>query len=289
MSKKNGFFALVLSLFMNLLVLRGAVYQGQSHPLASSEDRVEGMALIPPGEFWMGREWLTLNDEFGILSRDRLDDRPVHLVHVDSYYIDKHEVTNAEYARFVEATKHRHPYHWIGGKVPEKEILYPIYNVSWDDAVAYCGWAGKRLPTEAEWERSARGLENFKLYPWGNDLGQPTEVSSEEKKIEGGQQHARFNMPDGPIDVASLQPNDFGLYDTIGNVAEWVSDWYHRNYYSVSPERNPQGPKTGSYKVLRGGTWADEREEQLHVHYRNFTAPSMRTPTIGFRCAKDGR
>lgn len=244
-----------------------------------------GMVKIPAGEFWMGRSQNWLLDELGMHLRARLDDQPVHLVYVDVYWMDKYEVTNQDYARFVEATGHRKPFHWIGGKLPAGQEKFPVYNVTWDDALAYCKFVGKRLPTEAEWERAARGGVEKAMFPWGARLGpggrgRPAESDSETTKP------ARYGYPDGPVAVGSYAPNGFGLYDVTGNVWEWVSDWYEQNYYSVSPDRNPRGPETGLYRVIRGGGWSDNDERILALHYRNFTNQSLLSNTVGFRCAR---
>src|SRR5438105_2196958 len=128
------------------------------------------MVEIKAGEFWMGRVQMFRPDEQGYFLRPRIDDLPVHLTHIDTFYIDKTEVTQDEYAKFVKATNHRTPFHWKNGRAPDGQADYPVYNVSWDDADAYCKWAGKRLPTEAEWEKAARGGLEKKRYPWGDEL-----------------------------------------------------------------------------------------------------------------------
>jgi iron(II)-dependent oxidoreductase len=246
------------------------------------------MAPIPAGEFWMGRSYNWLLDELGMHLRVRLDDQPVHSVYLDAYWIDKYEVSNQDYARFVQATGHRKPFHWIGGKVPAGQEKFPVYNVSWDDAEAYCKFVGKRLPTEAEWERAARGGIEKAMFPWGPKLGQKGRRSEDESDSETTSQKkpARFGYPDGPTVIGSYAPNGFGLYDVTGNVWEWVNDWYEQNYYSVSPDRNPRGPETGMYRVIRGGGWADNDDRILALHYRNFTNPSLQSNTVGFRCAR---
>src|SRR5213593_283120 len=248
----------------------------------------DDMAQIPAGEFWMGRSYNWLLDELGMHLRLRLDDQPVHLVYLDAYWIDKYEVTNQDYERFAKATGHSKPFHWIGGKVPAGQERFPVYNVSWDDAVAYCRFVGKHLPTEAEWERAARGGIEKAMFPWGARLGQAGRRGEEESDAEATAQRksARWGFPDGPTAVGSYAPNGFGLHDVTGNVWEWVSDWYEQNYYSVSPDRNPRGPETGMYRVIRGGGWADNDERILALHYRNFTNPSLPSNTVGFRCAR---
>lgn len=130
----------------------------------------EGMVQIPAGEFWMGRNHMWLVDELSMNLSPRLDDQPVHRIAIDAFLMDKFEVTNESYSKFTGATGHRKPFHWIGGKVPAGKENLPVYNVSWDDANAFCQWAGKRLPTEAEWERAARGGVDFTLYPWGDEF-----------------------------------------------------------------------------------------------------------------------
>lgn len=231
----------------------------------------EGMALIPAGEFTMGRTRATPDDETGMRPKILRDDRPAHKVRLDAHYLDRTEVTHAEYAKFVAATGRRTPYHWVGGEMPEQLADYPIYNVDWHDAEGYCEWNGKRLPTEAEWERAARGGLDGLDYPWGDD------------KPDG---RARFGTPAGPGPVARFEPNAFGLYDMAGGVAEWCADWFERTYYERSPAENPAGPDTGLYRIIRGGAWSDG-PRRLTTFFRNWVRPNQRTPNLGFRCAKD--
>jgi formylglycine-generating enzyme required for sulfatase activity len=149
-----------------------------------------------------------------------------------------------------------------------------VVNVAWADAAAYAKWAGKRLPTEAEWERACRGLVEGKIYPWGDR--NPTNKD------------ARFNGIDGPGKICQYPPNYFGLCDMAGNAWEWTADWYEREYYAAAPARNPNGPETGLYRVLRGGSWADV-PKYLTCSYRSWARPGERSPNIGFRCAKSFR
>ncbi len=228
------------------------------------------MASIPAGEFTMGRTKLTRDDSTTMRPIVLLDDRPDHKVRLDSYWLDKTEVTQAEYAKFVAATRRRPPYHWIEGKLPSGEEQFPAYNVDWDDANAYCAWAGKRLPTEAEWERAARGGKDGLSYPWGD-------------KIDSKQ--ARFATQAGPGPVAQYPANEFGLHDMAGGVSEWIADWFEREYYKSSPAANPKGPETGRYKVIRGGAWPDSGP-RCTVFFRNWVRPNQRTPNLGFRCAR---
>jgi formylglycine-generating enzyme required for sulfatase activity len=227
-----------------------------------------GMVLIPEGEFWMGRTHTGSIEQAVILERDRRDDTPAHRIHIDAFYMDQFEVTNEEYARFAEATGAAKPWHWPGGKVAKGEERFPIHDVTWADADAYCRSVGKRLPSEAEWERAARGGLDRKRYPWGD---------------EGARGKAHTGTPTGPVSVGSFPPNPYGVHDIAGNVWEWTNDWYDRDYYSISPESNPPGAATGHYKVIRGGGFTDGA---VLNSFRNYADPEMRTSIIGFRCAK---
>lgn len=231
-----------------------------------------GMVFVPAGEFAMGRayKWEDYDQKWS--PRAHNDDTPVHKVYVDAFYLDESEVTNEQYAAFVKAKKHRAPYHWVKGQVPTGKEKHPVVNVSWDDAVAYAAWKGKRLPTEAEWERACRGGKESKMFPWGD------EAASRKQAHYGAE---------GTAPTCSAAKNYYGLCDIIGNVWEWTADWYERTYYTTSPEKNPPGGATGIYRVLRGGSWFDEPPLFLTCSYRSWARPGERSPTIGFRCAKN--
>jgi len=235
--------------------------------LAAPAFAEEGMVTIPTGEFTMGRTKLTEDDKTTMRPRVLLDDRPDHKVFLKEFLLDRTEVTHAAYEKFLTATGRKPPYHW--SKRPGADV--PIYNVDWEDARTYCAWAGKRLPTEAEWERAARGNLDSMSYPWG-DKADP--------KL------ALYNVQTGPGPVAKFPPNAFGLYDMAGSVSEWTADWFERLYYEKSSRENPQGPETGTYRVIRGGAWSDSAA-RITVFFRNWVRPSQRSPNLGFRCAKD--
>lgn len=230
-----------------------------------------GMSLIPAGTFQMGRHKTTADDKTNMRPHILLDDRPVHAVKLSAFYLDTHETTQAQYAEFVKATKRTPPYHWQGGAVPPNAGNVAAYNVTWDDAKSYCESRGKRLPTEAEWERAARGGIEGADYPWGDKYDAKA---------------ARHNTETGPGEVGRYAPNGFGLYDMAGNMAEWTADWFERDYYKNSPPENPKGPAAGAYKIIRGGAWSDPNR-RITVFFRNWVRPTQRQPNIGFRCAKD--
>ncbi len=240
--------------------------------LAAAANAAEsGMALIPRGTFQMGRSKLTADDKTAMRPQVLLDDRPVHAVTLSAFLLDTHEVTQAQYSAFVKATKRPAPYHWTGGAVPAGAGPVAAHNVSFDDAKGYCEWRGKRLPTEAEWERAARGGMEGADYPWGDKY---------DAKL------ARHNTETGPGEVGRHAPNAFGLYDMAGGMSEWTADWFDREYYKHSPAENPMGPAAGTYRVIRGGAWSDPGK-RITVFFRNWVRPTQRQPNIGFRCAKD--
>ncbi|MFN7922013.1 MAG: SUMF1/EgtB/PvdO family nonheme iron enzyme [Bryobacteraceae bacterium] len=230
----------------------------------------EAMVSIPAGKFTMGRTKLTSDDQTKMRPIVLLDDRPTHEVEIDAFLLDKTEVTNDQYAKFAGTTKRAVPYHWVNSRVPPGEEQYPVYNVDWEDASAYCAWAGKRLPTEAEWERAARGGKEGADFPNGDKLDS---------------KQARYGVQTGPGAVAQFAANGFGLFDMAGGVSEWVADWFEREYYKASPAKNPRGPETGVYKVIRGGAWSDAAP-RCTVFFRNWVRPNQKTPNLGFRCAR---
>jgi formylglycine-generating enzyme required for sulfatase activity len=219
------------------------------------------MLLVPAGEFVMGS-----NDGNG-------DEKPLHRLYLDDFYIDKYEVTNKLYAQFMQATRYEMPKYWKMNDLNGSN--YPVVGVSWYDAQAYCAWAGKRLPTEAEWEKAARGIDG-RNYSWGNQWYVKNVNST------GVMDGYAYTAPVGSFEQGK---SPYGVYDMIGNVWEWVSDWYDEHYYQRSPTRNPQGPDTGLLKVLRGGSWQTDSEYD-RTTTRQTRAPTYEWKNIGFRCAK---
>jgi eukaryotic-like serine/threonine-protein kinase len=233
------------------------------------------MVFVPAGEFTMG------NDNGGANAK------PVHQVYIDAYWVDVYEVTNALYKRCVDAGSCRPPASSASAKQasyfgnPQFDN-YPVTYVGWEDAKAYCAWAGKRLPTEAEWEKAARGTD-ARVYPWGNEW-------------DGTKANVELRVGDTtPVGRYPAGASPYGALDMAGNVWEWVADWYDSTYYAHSPSRNPAGPSSGQYRVLRGGGWMDDywfsrattRYDFTYPTFRfDFYYPIFRYDFVGFRCAQ---
>jgi formylglycine-generating enzyme required for sulfatase activity len=222
------------------------------------------MVYVPSGEFWMGGgsyAW----------------ERPRHKVYLDAFWIDRTEVTNAQYAQCVQATVCGEP----GEVQPYSDPDYadhPVVLVSWSDAVTFCQWVGGRLPTEAEWEKAAGwddAAQQKYVYPWGDDP--PTC----ERALFYGCQPRGTTVPVGSKSPAG--DSWCGAADMAGNVVEWVRDWYDRDYYGVSTGDNPTGPELGLYKATRGGGWASTLDS-LRVAHRGNLDPETRYDHLGFRC-----
>ncbi len=229
----------------------------------SQTDALKNMVLLPSGEFTMGRNSANLTDW-----------QPEHQVKIDAFYLDQYEVTNKQYYEFCQATHNPLPEFWgmkdfkSGPDYPD----FPVVGVSHTDADKYAKWAGKRLPTEAEWEYAARGGLVNKNFPNGDKLD--TTMANFGKRYKG------------VIRIGSFPPNGYGLYDMAGNVWEWVSDNYGNDYYSTSPEENPEGPERSRFKVIRGGGWHSGAMCN-QTYYRNGLSPSWVDFAVGFRCARD--
>ena len=234
------------------------------------------MVRIPAGPFKMG-------------SREYPDERPVHDVHLDEYLIDKYPVTNQQYLKFCDETGR--PYPSDPGFPGMTDYLrhypeHPVVHVSWDDAKAYCDRAGKRLPTEAEWEKASRGTDE-RRYPWGNEEPDGTQCNFADKNTDYSWSDKRVN--DGytfasPVNAFPRGASPYGVLDMAGNVWEWCNDWYGEKYYEKSPPNNPKGPDSGSTRVLRGGSWY-VNPAILRCANRFRFGPSYRDLRVGFRCA----
>ncbi len=312
----------------------------------------EGMVWVRGGEFYMGVDWQTFP---GKGMNDIDDAARIHLVYVDGFWMDKHEVTNTQFAKFVEQTGFvteaertpkpsqfrdaaperlkpfsilfrkpgpfeqidlRDPYSWWqeeygaswkhpegpGSSIKGREN-HPVVHVCFTDAVAYCRWAGKRLPTEAEWEVAARGGLNRKIYPWGDELKDNGKWMCNAWQGKFPSENTREDGFEGIAPVGVFQPNGYGLYDMAGNVWEWCADWYHDEYYEEIAEanplkavRNPQGPEFSfdpnerelHKRVQRGGSFlcAENYCTRYVAGTRGKGEVTSAANHIGFRCVK---
>jgi len=237
---------------------------------------------IPAGEFQMGSS----DEEIAYaetLCPDcyLLDEQPQHTVALDEYQIGKYEVTNLQYDQCVNAGRCTG-----GSSFEDDKSNHPVVNVTWSDANNFCGWAGGRLPTEAEWEKAARGKEGY-IYPWGNTFDGTKlnfcdvncEYDGADKSVDDG-----YAMT-SPVGSYPLGKSSYGVYDMAGNVLEWVNDWYGDTYYQNSLSSNPLGPDSGDYKVLRGGSWYN-LDINVRSAYRNRLDPAYAYYYIGFRCSR---
>ncbi|MBI3670500.1 MAG: formylglycine-generating enzyme family protein [Acidobacteria bacterium] len=240
------------------------------HPLSASRSDVlepiePAMVRIPEGWFEMG------------CAAGRDDEKPLHRVWLDAFELAVCQVTNAEYARFLAATRHPAPLQWDDPNFNHPQ--QPVVATSWFDAMAYCAWLSKltgrcyRLPTEAEWERAARGSVEGALYPWGD--APPESLPNYATRWK-----------DRPERVAQYVPNAYGLYNLGENVHEWCADWYDAGYYARSPERNPQGRERGSRRASRGGSWR-HHIKVTRTAARSSIPPEFHYGDYGFRLARD--
>lgn len=213
------------------------------------------MILIPAGEFVMGS------------NNGGDNEKPPHTVYLDAFYIARYPVTNAEYKNF-----------WTNWEIPQGKENHPVVNVTWKNAVAYCKWAGARLPTEAEWEKAASwddAKKSKRVYPWG-DTFDKNKCNSYEPGI----------WDISPVGKYSPQGDSaYGVGDMVRNVSEWCADWYDANFYGNSPARNPQGPDSGTARVLRGGSFYGN-EVSACCAFRSYNNPDDRLITVGFRVAE---
>jgi formylglycine-generating enzyme required for sulfatase activity len=246
-----------------LVVLGGYTFWGGGDATVVTGRDGAHARLVPAGPFTMGDD----------------EEAPLRDVFVSAFYIDEHEVTVGRFARFVEATGSvALPDGWPGEPGVALDGL-PVVGIDWHHADAYCRWAGRRLPTDAEWEKAARGTDG-RRYPWGDEAPSP--------------QRANFGRPfDADAYEEGLAPvgshpdgrSPYGVYDLAGNASEWVADWY-TDSYERGDRRDPAGPADGTAKVIRGGGWYDP-PERLHASRRVFAGPHHYSDDIGFRCARD--
>jgi formylglycine-generating enzyme required for sulfatase activity len=237
-----------------------------------------GTVLVPAGEFLMG----STNADRDAVS----DEKPQRKVYLDAYRIDRTEVTNAMYAQCVAAGACKAPTNSISATrrnyyADPQYANYPVIYVSWDAAQTYCKWGGGRLPTEAEWEKAARGPStgsgDGRIYPWGNEA--PT---CDRLNYDSGRACIGDTTPVGAYPQGA---SPYGALDMAGNVWEWVADWYDEKYYAAAPARNPPGPSSGQSRVLRGGSWYYYLRN-VRAAIRNRNAPGYVDNNVGFRCAR---
>jgi len=236
----------------------------------------DGMTLVyvPAGEFLMG----SADSDPDASS----DEKPQHKVTLDSYFIDRTEVTKDQYQKCVAAGKCAAPLCNGTGQAD-----HPVVCVRWQDATNYCAWAGRRLPTEAEWEKAARGTDG-RIYPWGNETVAGNLLNFCDRNCSYDWRETAVD--DGyagmaPVESYPAGANPYGALDMAGNVWEWVADWYDDNYYASSPAQNPMGSASGQYRVLRGGSWGD-RQRDVRAAYRDGGGPDKWIGYVGFRCAR---
>jgi formylglycine-generating enzyme required for sulfatase activity len=264
----------------------------------AAADLLPEFALIPSGDFMMGSDDA---DE---------DERPTHRVHLEDFLMAVHPVTHAQYARFVRETNHRppaiyelplvvtaggaerektfrsagEPYSWRDCEPPADRLDHPVTLVQWEDAAAYCAWLAAatgrtvRLPTEAEWEKGARGGLEGNRYPWGDRL---------DRNLANFLADPSLKSTQGTSRCRSYPPNGYGLFDMAGNVWEWVHDWHSPAYYVISPDRAPTGPRNGTLRVLRGGSWLSVDVRMLTCSHRHKVPPDTYSYGIGFRVVCD--
>lgn len=249
----------------NSLLLQSIIHaspSSSSKKIMAQDKPSTSMAEVPAGEFIMG-------------SNERWDDEaPEHVSSTDAFYIDLNEVTNADYKKFVSATQKVFPFHWPEGSIPKGKENHPVVYVSWFDATEYCSWAGKRLPTEQEWEKAARGEEGL-IYPWGNEWS--LDKSNNPYKNSTGTE---------PVGTYPRGRSPYGLYDISGNVWEWVD-----SYYLPHPGNPVTRAEYGKDKrVLKGGSWFDCLSYgcglSAPTFNRSFFTPEVKNNSFGFRCAK---
>ena len=317
--KKYLLFIIILPIFLSMLSCAAQLSDAKTEASGNSN-----MVVIPEGWFMMGSDIGEFNE------------RPVHEVYLDSFEVDRYEVSANDFAEFLNEKGNLNDKYFTyddvstiidiskyktdekgretgrAGYLPRKGFdNYPANNVSWYGAYDYCKWKGKRLPTEAEWEKAAKGI-NSRIFPWGNSFPDSAKARYNQK---GQDQNPQVMAP---VDSMSEGGSPYGVLNMSGNVLEWVTDWYRQNYCDfcdpggaeftdiaaeianpgkypegisdnrpyIPPKNNPGGPAVGSFKVLRGGSWKEESEMKIQTSFRYWLVPMDRQSNTGFRCAK---
>lgn len=242
------------------------------------------MVRIPAGTFLMGSDKKIDRNAYPA-------EFPQRKVYLDAFDIDRYEVTTVQFLKFVLATN-RNPlidWQYDGGNFQETMASHPVMHVSWFDAEAYCQWAGKRLPTSAEWEKAARG-EDGRIYPWGNEPAGLSRANFGRTGLSGPVRDRPERLllypPIISVDKYENAVSPYGVFQMAGNVAEWTADWYDPHYYKKAPDRNPKGPEKGTQRAFRGGAWVDSTPS-VRPAQRNGTDPQTKMNWLGFRCARD--
>jgi len=294
----------LLLLWLGALAGCSATPAGGTTRLADADGMRQ--VAVPAGDFLMGS---------ALLDPLRLGwEKPRHRVYLDAFWIDQTEITNAQFAHFVEVTGYLTDAERAGASLVfdptvEQFVLIPgaswrrprgaddapfahpthaVVQISWHDATAYCRWAGRRLPTEAEWEKAARGTDG-RRYPWGNQspAGHLLNYADRTLGVAWADQSADDGYPfTAPAGSYPTGASPYGALDMAGNVWEWVSDWFDPDYYDYTPVHNPPGPAAGVQKVVRGGGWSS-RPRGLRTAHRDRLAPAQASNLVGFRCAQD--
>lgn len=260
------------NVLVGIIAVAWAVMQSPAMAAAPASKELDSvpMVTIPAGEFLMGTPE----------GKGRADEWPQRSVYLDAFAIDQVEVTNERYLAFVATTGHRNPPNPYGtGPLQSAKGIeqLPVVQTTWYDAKAYCSWAKKRLPTEAEWEKAARGTDG-RLFPWGNEPATPKRANFDREWEDEKTLYPVGSLPDGD--------SPYGVKDMAGNAREWVSDWYDADYYKHAPERNPQGPdKKGVVRSIRGGSWHSPLAD-ITSSARGRGGFALQTHGTGFRCAR---
>ena len=243
----------------------------------------EEMVQVPAGLFLMGSDKKVDRNAYKA-------EMPQRTVYLESFEIDKYEVTALHYLKFVLETGRLPQLDWRydGGNFQDTMAHHPIMHVSWYDADAYCRWAGKRLPTEAEWEKAARG-EDGRINPWGNQIAGLSRANFGRSGLSGPVRDRPERLllypPLISVDKYENAVSPYGIHQQIGNVAEWVADWYDVDYYKAAPDRNPKGPEHGKHRAFRGASWIAS-STTARAAQRNGADPNTKMNWLGFRCAR---